>query len=286
MSESLWSTFWHRWLRRPYRLAKTFDTGGQRPAVVLLHGIGRTGQVWHHILPLLESQGIRAVAFDLLGFGASAKPQWLRYDADDHARSVIASLERLKLDQPTILVGHSMGCLIAVRVARLRPDLVKHLVLYEMPLYEGLPQKRRYRLRTDLYYRFYSQVIAYRPTFNPTTMRLAERLANKVVGMEVTAETWQPFIKSLQHTIMQQTTAADIKQLTVAMDVIYGSLDILVIRGEPRHIFGSDRTNITAHTVRAGHAISPKASQLIVSRIVAALEDRSIMTARQAAREQ
>jgi pimeloyl-ACP methyl ester carboxylesterase len=262
--------FWHQKLGRPYRLARTINQGQGKP-VILLHGIGRTGQVWQHVIELLVPLGMRVVAFDLLGFGASPKPDWVRYDVDDHARAVIASVAKLRLSEPAILVGHSMGCLVAVRVARLRPDLVRHLVLYEMPLYDGLPEKRRYRLRTDLYLKFYRRVTRYKPTFDARNIRLTERLARKVVGFEVAEQTWRPFIKSLEHTIIEQTAADDISQLDTPMDVIYGSFDMFVIRGKPQHFFGNDKERVAIHSIRARHVISPKASRFIVERIAAAL---------------
>jgi pimeloyl-ACP methyl ester carboxylesterase len=163
-----------------------------------------------------------------------------------------------------------MGCLVAVRVARLRPDLARHLVLYEMPLYEGLPQKRRYRLRLNLYFRFYQWVTRYQPEFDAANQRRAERLARRIVGFEVTEATWQPFIKSLEHTIMRQTAADDIKHIAAPMDVIYGTYDMLVIRGKTRHIFGQDNERVTAHKIRERHVISVKASRFIVGRVLAA----------------
>lgn len=269
MTNEFFDRFWHKTLGRPYRLARTLDAGRGQP-IILLHGIGRTGQTWQHIVELLAARPYRLIAFDLLGFGASPKPDWPDYGIDDHARAVVASIEKSRLGQPAILVGHSMGCLVAVRVARLRPDLVKHLVLYEMPLYEGLPQKRRYRLRLNLYFRFYQWVTRYQPEFDESNQRRAERLARRIVGFEVTEATWQPFIKSLENTIMRQTAADDIKRIAVPMDVIYGTYDMLVIRGKPRHIFGQDNEQVTAHTIRERHVISTKASRFIVRRILAA----------------
>ncbi len=278
MTIGVFDKFWHRTLRRPYHLAKTIEQGDDPEMVVLLHGIGRTGQVWQHVVRLLIPCGVRVVAFDLLGFGASPKPDWPAYDVDDHAAAVIASIRALRPPHPVILVGHSMGCLVAVRVARLRPDLVRHLILYEMPLYEGLPQKRLYQLRIELYFSLYKRLMDYQPTFNPTTAKLSERLAKKIVGFEVTQESWGPFIRSLEHTIMQQTTAVDIKQLVMPMDVIYGNYDMFVIRGKPQQIMGSDSGLITAHTIRERHTISPKASSFIVKRILAARDPKTDLT--------
>ena len=260
--------FWHKTLGRPYRLAQALDSGSGQP-VVLLHGIGRTGQTWQRVTEALGHLPYRLVALDLLGFGESPKPNWPQYNTEDHAQAVIASIERLRTRQPVILVGHSMGCLVSVRVARLRPDLVKHLVLYQMPLYEGLPEKRRYRAQLNLYFRLYKRIAAFQPTFELENAKLVERLARRIVGFEVDEVTWQPFVKSLEHTIMQQTAANDIKQVDVPMDVIYGTYDMFVIRGKLQHIFGEDSDNVTAHKIRERHVISDKASRFIVERIMA-----------------
>lgn len=254
---------------RPYRLAKVVDVGQGTP-VILLHGIGKTGQVWRHVIKLLDSQPYRLVAFDLLGFGRSPRPSDIDYTIDDHARAVIASIKGLALTEPPVIIGHSMGSLIAVRLARLRPDLVRHLVLYEMPLYSGLPKKRIYRLRLAVYNRLYKRVIGYRG-FSASNAAGINKLASRIIGFEVTADSWRPFVKSLEHTVLEQTTAEDIKLLSANMDVIYGSLDMFVIRGKAEHIFGSASSSVTSHNIRTGHAISLKASQLIVQRLKQAL---------------
>ncbi len=250
-------------------MAVALDAGSGQP-IVLLHGIGRTGQIWRHVSDLLAAKPYRLVAFDLLGFGASPKPERASYNVDDHARAVIATIKRLKLKQPVTLVGHSMGCLVAVKVALLRPDMVRHLVLYQMPLYDGLPEKRRYRAQLGIYRRLYARILRFEPRFELENARLIERLAQRIAGFEVNQDTWLPFVKSLDNTIMRQTAAKDIKQIKAPMDVIYGTYDMLVIRGKTKHIFGKDSPNVTAHKIRERHVISKKASRFIVERIMAA----------------
>jgi cis-3-alkyl-4-acyloxetan-2-one decarboxylase len=164
-----------------------------------------------------------------------------------------------------------MGCLISVRVARLRPDLVRHLVLYEMPLYNGLPDKRSYRLRLKFYFALYERIIAFKPIFNGPGKKRAQKLAEKIAGFTLDDATWPPFIRSLKHTIMEQKTHEDIKQIKLPMDVIYGTRDRVVIRGKTAEIFGQDVANITAHNIRENHGISKKASSFLVSRVEAAL---------------
>lgn len=269
MKVTIFDKFWHKTLRRPYRLAKPVDEGQGSP-VVLLHGIGRTGGVWKHLVELLVPLGHRVAAFDLLGFGASPTPDWVNYSVDDHAQAVIHSIEKLKVGQPIVLVGHSMGGLVAVRVARLRPDLVRHLVLYEMPLYKGLPETLLYRWRIGVYLRLHKWLKNNPLSFDEEVVRRTEWLTRKIVGGDVDRDSWQPYIKSLENTIINQNTSQDLKELKMPIDIIYGSLDLFIIRGKEEQIFGADFPNATIHNVRATHTISRKASAFIASRIEAA----------------
>ena len=263
-------TFWHQTLGRPYRLAKRMDDGSGTP-VVVLHGIGRSAGVWQPLKNQLAHEPFRLVAFDLLGSGDSPKPDWPSYDIDVHARHVITAIKREHFGQPVLLVGHSLGALVALRVARLQPKLVRHLILYEMPLYEGLPERKRYKARLAAYFAFYEWGTRQNPSFGETKKEFKEVLATKVVGAELTKETWQPFVKTLKNSIMKQTAADDIKHLQMPADVIYGSRDMLVIRGKVDHIFGKDYTNLTAHTIRARHRITVVTARFLSERLHAAV---------------
>ncbi len=266
---NLRDTIWHKWFMQPYQLACITDVGEGVP-VVMLHGLGRHAGVWHHLIEYLQSRPYRLVAFDLLGFGTSPKPDWPEYSVDDHANAVIASLRQRKTKTPVILVGHSMGCLIAVRIAKLQPGLVKHLVLYEMPLYSGLPDTKHYRMRLDFYFRLYKRIIQYQPNFETSNARAGQRIAEKIMEVSMTPDAWRAFVRSLEHTIMEQNTNEDLKDIDAPIDVIYGTRDRLVIRGKTRLLFGEDVTNITAHTIRESHRISDKASRFLAERIDAA----------------
>lgn len=262
----MWDRCVHQCFNRPYRLKTTINKGDAQ-VVILLHGIGRSGNVWSHVVEGLKEQNCQVVAFDLLGFGGSPKPQWLDYSVDDHARAVIKSIKAEKLDRPVILVGHSMGCLVATRIGVLEPSFIKRLILYEMPLYDGLPETRRYRAQIDLYYSVYNKIIAFTPSFGVTSTTRARKWVEKLINQEITAESWQPFVRSLENTIMKQSAASDIKKITVPIEMIYGSRDLLVIRGKVTKIFGKESKHITAHTINARHTLSVKASDFIVERI-------------------
>lgn len=89
-----------------------FDTGGQGPSIVLLHGFTD-----HSIsfLPLLgRLSGHRLILPDLRGHGASARAT--AYDLDGFAGDVEALIAAMSLDRPFV-IGHSMGAMTALRLA-------------------------------------------------------------------------------------------------------------------------------------------------------------------------
>lgn len=100
-------------------------TGGG-PPVVLLHGFGGCWQNWLQTIPRVALSR-RVIAVDLPGFGRSSVPR----DAltpSFYARAVDALCEELALGR-VVLVGNSLGGLVAAIVAGRFPERVERLVL-------------------------------------------------------------------------------------------------------------------------------------------------------------
>jgi proline iminopeptidase len=95
--------------------------------VVLLHGRNFPSSYWAPVIKTLTSAGFRVVVPDQIGFGKSSK-QSGELHFDTLARNTIALLDNLHVAQFDI-VAHSMGGMLAVRIARVYPDRVAHLVL-------------------------------------------------------------------------------------------------------------------------------------------------------------
>lgn len=96
--------------------------------VVLLHGRKFPSSYWAPTIKALTEAGYRVVAPDQIGFGKSSKPGFA-YSFDAMARATIALLDSLHVDRFD-LVGHSMGGMLAVRLARAYGSRIDHLVLY------------------------------------------------------------------------------------------------------------------------------------------------------------
>ena len=120
---------------RPHNALHYIDRGRKdSPAVVFLHGITGSRRYWaRKVLPLEDRH--RLIIPDLLGFGLSPKPH-IEYTIDVFRDSVRSLIEELDLaDRPLILVGHSLGALIALEyAARYRPQVAR-MVLISIPRY-------------------------------------------------------------------------------------------------------------------------------------------------------
>lgn len=104
------------------------DTGGDGPAVVLLHGLAGHAGEWAGTRRGLRAAH-RVVAFDQRGHGGSSRrPADVSRRA--YVRDVVGVADRLGLSRVT-LVGQSMGGHTALLVAAQHPELVERLVLVE-----------------------------------------------------------------------------------------------------------------------------------------------------------
>ncbi len=95
--------------------------------VMLLHGRNFPSSYWAPEIKVLNEAGYRVVVPDQVGFGKSSKPSG-ELHFDNLARNTIALLDHLGVAKADI-VAHSMGGMVAVRIARAFPDRVNHLVL-------------------------------------------------------------------------------------------------------------------------------------------------------------
>jgi pimeloyl-ACP methyl ester carboxylesterase len=107
------------------------ERGTGRP-VVLLHGFTDSWHSFRLVMPALSDHA-RCLAFDHRGHGHSSRPA-TGYSADAFAADAVGFVEALGLGR-VALVGHSMGGLVARKVALARPELVERLVLVAAPLW-------------------------------------------------------------------------------------------------------------------------------------------------------
>ena len=127
-----WSVDGRDW---PHRAASRFvragglswhvQVMGSGPAVLLLHGTGASTHSWRGVAPLLADR-FTVVIPDLPGHGFTGSPDAAQMSLPGMARLVTALLHALGL-APAVIVGHSAGAAIAMRISveeRVRPEAI------------------------------------------------------------------------------------------------------------------------------------------------------------------
>lgn len=255
--------FWHKTLRRPYRLHTASYGSSDKPAVVLLHGIAASSEDWQKLIPLLTPH-YHCITIDLLGFAQSPKPQWSRYTMDDHIRSVRHTVGRLDLQGPFVLAGHSLGALLATQYARRYPRDINRLLLLSPPVYPARASitKKSALHRTDLLLRVY-KFLRTHPRATRENMRRLSRILPLPRSIITYPDTWLPFMRSLEQCVEQQTIRHDLSAINLPVDIFYGSLDSVVVGDNVRLLAGAE--NVRLYSFRGNHSIGRNYAKVVAA---------------------
>ncbi|WP_137168398.1 alpha/beta fold hydrolase [Salinimonas lutimaris] len=202
------------------------------PVVTLLHGKNFNGAYWQNTATWLHDQGYGVLMPDQVGFGKSSKPTDYQYSFAALASNTKALMDKLNIVK-TIVVGHSMGGMLATRFALLYDDVATRLVLVN-PI--GLENYLVYEHYRDInnFYRSelkksaqdiisYQQKRYYDGQWNSDYASFAEPLIGWVQGPD-----WPILAKVSALTydmIFTQPVIEDMQYLTMPVSLILGTRD-------------------------------------------------------------
>jgi pimeloyl-ACP methyl ester carboxylesterase len=111
-----------------------------RPLAVLVHGVTSSSRTWWRVGPALAERGYRVLAVDLRGHGASSRTEAAGLSLADLADDLVETVGEATAgssgvpDPPVdLLVGHSLGALVALEVVGRRPGFARRLVAEDPP---------------------------------------------------------------------------------------------------------------------------------------------------------
>ena len=102
---------------------------GSGTPVILIHGLAASLHDWDDLIPQLTDNGYAAYAPDLLGHGDSPKLDSRAYQMDWVFEHFSSWMKSLRLTEPAILIGHSLGGYVALEYARRTSAWTRGLVL-------------------------------------------------------------------------------------------------------------------------------------------------------------
>ncbi|OZE34045.1 MULTISPECIES: alpha/beta fold hydrolase [unclassified Rhodococcus (in: high G+C Gram-positive bacteria)] len=181
------------------------NPSGSGEVVIFLHGIAASWRWFVEILPEV-ARTHRAIAVDLPGFGDS---QFSRAGVsfEGMARAVAAVCDALEVPRATV-VGHSMGSIVATRLAIERPDLVERLVITGGPILSltGLARSPVKTFRNQP--RSVATLLMELVTIGmPLPARLARRVAHSPTALSLVLGPFVEAPRQLDPQVMEQVMA-------------------------------------------------------------------------------
>ena len=102
-----------------------YEEKGEGPLVIFCHGWPESWYSWRHQLNMIGSNGYRAVALHMRGYGRSTKPENIEaYSITNLVGDVVGVVEALGASE-AVVVGHDWGGPIALNTAALYPDRIR-----------------------------------------------------------------------------------------------------------------------------------------------------------------
>jgi pimeloyl-ACP methyl ester carboxylesterase len=196
--------------------------------VILLHGYTDSLRSYERVLPYLPSS-LRVFAVTQRGHGESGKPEG-SYASDVFARDIAGFLDALGLAR-AVIVGHSMGSTVAMRIAVEYPQRVQALIL------EGAFFPRPANAEVS---KFLDEVVALRDPIDPGFVRDFQKstLAQPVPpeffetvvseSLKVPAQVWRAALQPYRHTDF----SAALAQIRVPTLIVWGDRDAFTGRTE------------------------------------------------------
>jgi pimeloyl-ACP methyl ester carboxylesterase len=205
--------------------------------VVLLHGKNFCGATWEGTIEPLRQAGYRVVVPDQIGFCKSTKPQAYQFGLHQLAANTHALLASIGAERPIIL-GHSMGGMLAMRYALMYPREIAGLVLVNPLGFEdwkakGVPfaavdqlYERELKTSFDSIKR-YQQSTYYAGVWKPEYDRWVAMLAGMYQGEGGKVVAWDQALTS--DMIFSQPVVHELEQIALPTLLMIGQKDITAI---------------------------------------------------------
>lgn len=208
------------------------DKGIGESTLVFLHGLGNAHLVWERNIEGLSPHA-RCIALDLPGNGFSSKAQF-PYSIDFFAHTVATFIREMNLPNP-ILVGHSMGGQIAMRIGFLFPDLIQKIVLVAPAGLEKFTSFEQTIMTAGMQFFDFGMTDAFKLKEALTASFYKQSEASKKITEQLLSlldehpgQHYKTMIEQCVQAMLNEPTHPYIQKLEQSVLLIFGTMDALI----------------------------------------------------------
>ena len=180
-----------------------WDIGQSDIPVILVHGIITSVEYWERNVPEL-AKNHRVIAFDLIGFGKTDKPN-ITYNLDDFVHFLKLFLDQLNVTQ-CFLIGHSFGGSLCLKFTLDFPTKVKKLILVSSA---GFSRK------LPLNFRLLSLPLCNKLIYHATPKTIIHTIRQHIYDKNSLSDSFLERMYQLNHTYKAQRTLLKILQNSI-----------------------------------------------------------------------
>ncbi len=200
--------------------------------IVLLHGKNFNGYYFEQTAKELQIDGFRVIMPDQIGFGKSSKPKQYQFSFQQLAENTKSILDDLKIEK-FIVLGHSMGGMLATKMAVMYPENIEKLIL-ENPIgledyrnfspYQNIDKQYAAELKNTYdSYKDYQLKFYYDGKWNSEYDKWLNLLAGWTISKDFPITAWNAALTS--DMIYTQPVVEDFQKIAVPTLLIIGTRD-------------------------------------------------------------
>ena len=216
--------------------------------VLFIHGYADSSHSFDRLAPFLK-RGLNHYFLDLRGHGDSAKPE-TGYAVADFVQDVVSFAQ--PLNQPRIsLVGHSMGGVIAQKIAAAHPELVSKMILINSSARaKGNSVLSAIKDEVDSFTEAVDDVFIkdFQTPGSPVPASFLETIISE--SKKVPLAVWQQVISGL----LEADNSATLRQITADTLLLYGENDAVFSLADQQYLLDHIPASSLRRIPGAGHA--------------------------------
>lgn len=233
---------------------------GGPPQMLLLHGFGDNSLVWHYFASTLATSCC-SLALDLRGHGYSEWDPGGKYALSDFVTDAVNVLDDL-CPKPVVLVGHSLGAQIAMRVAAARRERIRALVLVDVAVrpneLSGGYVRRKFRERQRTYDSASHYVSVLReqlPLAREPLLNVLAEGALRATEAGKCEERCDPMLVNMEESIDTEAILAILKQIGRPILFVRGAGSAVLSRSAALELLTTLPQSRMSVVATAGHAV-------------------------------